>query len=204
MPLRDRLPWREQNRKKRKLAPPSKTTASPVAAAEPTAPGATELSGDQNHDAEQHEQSIATSSLSDATTSKDVGLQYWTLAYAALKLRDEVLVFNYERILAKETKSSIQRVSLTARRSGSTEEQADDVPQTPTRDELVKLIDANIQKAESKSRPIELIDKAAKFVTAIKDFATSVASTNPHAALAWAGVSVLLPVRPTVYIVKAI
>ena len=38
------------------------------------------------------------------------------------------------------------------------------------------------------------VDRIAKAVLFAKDFVTSAASTDPHAALAWAGVSVLLPV----------
>ena len=39
-------------------------------------------------------------------------------------------------------------------------------------------------------------DKAVKIVVAAKDFVSSAVSSEPHAALAWAGVCVFLPVNP--------
>ncbi len=38
-------------------------------------------------------------------------------------------------------------------------------------------------------------DKAVKIVVAAKDFVSSAVSSEPHAALAWAGVCVFLPVN---------
>ena len=43
----------------------------------------------------------------------------------------------------------------------------------------------------------EIGEKIINFILESKDFLTSIASVEPHAALAWAGVSILLPVRPT-------
>jgi N-terminal domain of NWD NACHT-NTPase len=40
----------------------------------------------------------------------------------------------------------------------------------------------------------EQVDKIISAITAAKEFITTAASLEPHAALAWAGVSVLLPV----------
>ncbi len=42
----------------------------------------------------------------------------------------------------------------------------------------------------------EQLDKAAKLVIAVKDFVSVQVSAEPHAAVAWAGVCVLLPVNP--------
>ena len=42
----------------------------------------------------------------------------------------------------------------------------------------------------------EKVDKIVSAIIFAKDFITAAASLEPHAALAWAGVSVLLPVSP--------
>lgn len=110
-------------------------------------------------------------------------LNLWLQAYSALKVQDEDLVTKYEHVIAEETRVHVE---APAPKVGN--------DNNPTSDEVLELIKINIKKAENKSKTIEYLEKAAEVVTATKDFITSAASNEPHAALAWAGVSVLIPV----------
>lgn len=110
----------------------------------------------------------------------------WQEAYAALKARNPNLVSKYEQVLTREAHANLNDTKSVP---------ATSMQQAPTSDELDQLIKINIQKAETQSKAVEVVDKVAKVVTAVKDFIASAASNEPHAALAWAGISVTLPVR---------
>jgi hypothetical protein len=58
---------------------------------------------------------------------------------------------------------------------------------------LVALVSKKLQAVET-SFVRDQVDRVAKVVIAAKDFIASAVSAEPHAALAWAGVCVLLPV----------
>jgi N-terminal domain of NWD NACHT-NTPase len=70
--------------------------------------------------------------------------------------------------------------------------------------QLEKLVDVKRQAVEEARRKLtignetyiikEKVDKIVSAIIFAKDFITAAASLEPHAALAWAGVSVLLPV----------
>ena len=70
--------------------------------------------------------------------------------------------------------------------------------------QLEKLVDVKRQAVEEARRKLtignetyivkEKVDKIVSAIIFAKDFITAAASLEPHAALAWAGISVLLPV----------
>lgn len=61
---------------------------------------------------------------------------------------------------------------------------------------LATLIEKRVQKIQEKewSNATMVYKKTVGMVLFAKDFISQVASNEPHAALAWAGVSMLLPV----------
>jgi hypothetical protein len=62
--------------------------------------------------------------------------------------------------------------------------------------EEINLKQWRVQIGSSSVGVGEKFDNAVRIVIAIKDFVSSAVSSEPHAALAWAGVCVFLPVYP--------
>ena len=109
----------------------------------------------------------------------------WDLAYKNLQRANPILVQNFNLYLG---------LSTTDTEDGNPDySRIDEV----TRKALEGLNDAESSK-ESLNKTSATIRKyfeqAVKLVIASKDFISSAVSANPYAALAWTGVSLLLPV----------
>lgn len=121
--------------------------------------------------------------IGDANNSKDL----WLQAYEALKLREPDLVAAYNRLLAP-TITNFADPSLSP--------------------ELIEtIINSNLQDREADQWVINLGKKSVKvreqgekiikFILWSKDIVSEALSAQPYAALAWSGVSILLPVSCT-------
>ncbi|KAL8740703.1 MAG: hypothetical protein Q9190_006623 [Brigantiaea leucoxantha] len=114
--------------------------------------------------------------------SKDL----WMLAYETLKLRDLDLIVDYENCLAATIASS------------------ENYPQGPLNPELIKaVVERKLQDHEAKKLILHIRGKAIKvreqgekvikFILWSNGFVSAAVSAQPYAALAWSGVSLLLP-----------
>ncbi len=126
------------------------------------------------------------SAIGDAKNSKDL----WLQAYEALESRDKDLVAAYEHQLAG--------LAPTITNSA-------DPSLSP---ELIKtIINSNLQDREAHQwvvnlgkKPVKVREqgeKVIKFILWSKDIVSQALSAQPYAALAWSGVSILLPVSCT-------
>jgi hypothetical protein len=145
----------------------------------------------------------------------------WDRAYEMLRSRDKSLVEKYEKILDDELRASISSkavfgavisvgMSVGLKGEGSTPDITDAattlaVLGTPARQEQMKsLVQQKIKKYEDSawkfkvgSKSVVIRDQTEKFVNAImfaKSFVDSVVASDPHVALAWTGICILLPV----------
>ena len=118
--------------------------------------------------------------IGDAKNSKDL----WLQAYEALELREPELVAAYKRLLAPTIIDSA------------------DPSLSP---ELIEtIINSNLQDREANQwvinlgkKPVKVREqgeKVIKFILWSKDIVSEALSAQPYAALAWSGVSILLPV----------
>ena len=118
--------------------------------------------------------------IEDAKNSKDL----WLQAYEALELREPDLVAAYKRWLAPTSTNSA------------------DPSLSP---ELIEtIINSNLQDREADQwvvnlgkKPVKVREQGEKvinFVLWSKDIVSEALSAQPYAALAWSGVSILLPV----------
>jgi hypothetical protein len=136
--------------------------------------------------------------LQASTTKEDL----WDLAYKLLKndKKKSRLIGNYEGILLEDSTGGSASPSI-AHDVSSTEGQMSRVVQ----DKFQAVQDARWKFAIF-SKEIEVreqFDRAVGAVTWAKDFITQAVSPDPHAALAWAGVCVLLPASPiSVFIIR--
>ena len=123
----------------------------------------------------------------------------WNRAYQELKARDEKLIIKYEACLAYHNKkysaSSIQEPNeMEATIKASSEE--------PHNAQMRALLQAKIEDDEAAVRVLhiggsdfvvrDLVDKALKIIVFAKDFVSAAVASEPHAALAWTGVCILL------------
>jgi hypothetical protein len=151
----------------------------------------------------------------------------WDRAYEMLRARDKSLVEKYEKILDDELRASISSqavfgavtsvgISVGLKEEDSTPNTTNAtttlaVLGTPARQEQMKsLVQQKIRKYEDSawkfqvgSKSIVVRDQTEKFVNAImfaKSFVDSVVASDPHVALAWTGVCILLPVSIPFYV----
>jgi hypothetical protein len=145
----------------------------------------------------------------------------WDRAYEMLRSRGKSLMEKYEKILDDELRASISSkavfgavtsVGMSVGLKGeslspNTTDAATTlaVLGTPARQEQMKsLVQQKIKKYEDSawklkvgSKSVVIRDQTEKFVNAIilaKSFVDSVVASDPHVALAWTGVCILLPV----------
>ena len=119
----------------------------------------------------------------------------WDRAYIALRKREDLkkLMNTYEKVLLENLQGEGSSTgTLASLKASEREEQMS---------RLVKKKVDDMEQAQSKLRlgnkEIKLrpqVDRVVKVVIYAKDFVTSAVSVDPHAALAWAGVCVFLPV----------
>jgi myosin heavy subunit len=120
----------------------------------------------------------------------------WSRAYDLLRSQNESLVKTYEEILATEVSEPASGMSNWMTLSGKEREVA-----------MIELIEKQTQlqthmkwRLRIGSRTIEFqeqFNRIVKLVVLAKDVVTSAVSPSPHAAIAWAGVCIILPVRLT-------
>lgn len=130
-----------------------------------------------------------------ATPADETPEDLWDRAYTALREREDLknLTDTYENVLMENLQGEGSSTCTFADLNASDrEEQMSALVQ--------KKVD-HMEQAQSKLRlgnkVIKLrpqVDRVVKVVIYAKDFVTSAVSADPHAALAWAGVCVFLPV----------
>ncbi|KAF4631978.1 hypothetical protein G7Y89_g6154 [Cudoniella acicularis] len=136
-----------------------------------------------------------------SSSAEDLGPEsLWDEAYSALRKKDSKLIDAYERALLASNDEHQQDVKRTLPNAG----QISSVGGIDRAAQLQKLVDCKLQdinnsriKITVSGKEVVVKDQVRKIVTAIlsaKDFIGSVVSSEPHAALAWAGVLIALPV----------
>lgn len=119
----------------------------------------------------------------DGRQSKDL----WMHAYEALKLRNPELVIAYERHLASAD------ISHTSSASPSlSPELIEAIVKKKLEDREAKRLVVRLGEEPIKVR--EQGEKVIKFIIWSNGFISAAVSAQPYAALAWSGVSILLPV----------
>ena len=118
--------------------------------------------------------------IGDAKNSKDL----WLQAYEALELREPDLVAAYKRLLAPTIINSADP-SLSP-------ELIETIINSKSQDREADQWVINLGKKSVKVR--EQGEKVIKFILWSKDIVSEALSAQPYAALAWSGVSILLPV----------
>ena len=108
-----------------------------------------------------------------------VEVTLWALAYKDLRGSNPELVKEFERLLGIRTTGSIPEINDIAHKA---------------LEELEKF-NASKEKLSNTSGTIrKYFQQAVKVVIASKDFIAAAVAADPHAAIAWTGVSLLLPV----------
>ena len=118
--------------------------------------------------------------IEDAKNTKDL----WLRAYEALELREPDLVAAYKRQLAP-TNTNFADPSLSP-------ELIETIVQSKLQDREAEQWVVDLCKKPVKVR--EQGEKVIKFIVWSKDIVSGALSAQPYAALAWSGVSILLPV----------
>ena len=134
--------------------------------------------------------SINDNNLQDAPNSS--GSRYrederslWASAYAFLQIENPRLVQKFEHCLGISATDNDAEIDGLAQKA------------------LEKIGEAQDSGEKHESSLQKYTKKAIELIIASKDFISSAASVEPHAALAWAGVSLLLPVSyPQALIVR--
>ena len=115
-----------------------------------------------------------------AKNAKDL----WLQAYEALELRESDLVAAYKRQLAP--------TSITSADPSLSPELIETIIKPKLQDREVHQLVINLGKKPVKVR--EQGEKVIKFILWSNDIVSKALSAQPYAALAWSGVSILLPV----------
>ncbi|KAJ5903859.1 hypothetical protein N7504_006242 [Penicillium tannophilum] len=126
---------------------------------------------------------------SDDSTPRDL----WDEAYAILSVEDPGLIEKYENILLNQVKGNgdSSQNHLAPIGSYEREEQLRQIAKSKVEEVNLAQWQVNIG-----SHSVDLrgqFNKAVKIVVAAKDFVSSAVSAEPHAALAWAGICLFLP-----------
>ncbi|KAJ5985268.1 hypothetical protein N7522_012464 [Penicillium canescens] len=133
------------------------------------------------------------SSCISLTQDDNISRNLWDEAYLILSKEDPRLFQRYEEIIATEGDGNgdLGQKNLAATGSYHREEQLRQIAKN-------KIEEINLAqwKVDIGSHSIDVsgqFDNAVKIMIAIKDFVSSAVSSEPHAALAWAGVCIFLP-----------
>lgn len=122
-------------------------------------------------------------------------IDIWKLAYSQLTKREPGLVKHYEQILAEEeSDEGNPSAEGQVTRPGITHSMTRLSALASTK--LAKLDESRLKfRVRSKTFVIkDQVDRVLTIVIAAKDFISSAVASEPHGALAWAGVCILLPV----------
>ncbi|KAL2215752.1 hypothetical protein M432DRAFT_110046 [Thermoascus aurantiacus ATCC 26904] len=133
-------------------------------------------------------------------------MSLWDQAYIALRKEDEGLIVAYEKFLLASRFSQDHHERDETGNKTSTDTQTtpaeNDTGGVLRQEQLKELVDLKIRTVEAARLRIpigkrtlvvrEQIDKVVCAIQYIKDFIQPITSAEPHAAIAWAGVSVLL------------
>lgn len=134
----------------------------------------------------------ALSKLPEDTPQK---VDIWKLAYLRLSEKKPSLVKHYEQILAQE---EAEEADLSTQTQATQPEITDSVTRlTNLASKKLTALDDSRFKIRLRSKTFVVkdgVDQALTVVIAAKDFVSGIVASEPHAALAWAGVCVLLPV----------
>jgi len=119
----------------------------------------------------------------------------WDRAYTALRKREDLkkLIDTYEKVLLENLQGEGTSTNTFASlKASDREERMSALVQKKVDDMELAQSKLGLGNKEIKLRP--QVDRVVKVVIYAKDFVTSAVSADPHAALAWAGVCVFLPV----------
>ena len=124
----------------------------------------------------------------------------WSRAYQELKARDEKLIIKYEACLAHYDK---KRLASTTQKPNELEANIKASSEESHNVQMRALLQAKIEDDEAAVWALHiggsdlvvrhLVDKAVKIIVFAKDFVSAAIASEPHAALAWTGVCILLP-----------
>ena len=118
-------------------------------------------------------------SLLEQTTSEAL----WSQAYSSLKAKEPDITLAYEHCFNSD------------RGSSKPAERMEEIIHRLYNGRRMNQLKITLGGKSLRMR--EIGEKIINFTLESKDFVTSIASVEPHAALAWGGVSILLLVRPT-------
>ena len=124
----------------------------------------------------------------------------WDRAYQELKARDEKLIIKYQACLAHYDK---KRLASTTPEPDEMEVNTKASSEERHNVQMRALLQAKIEDDEAavwalhiggSDRVVrDLVDKGVKIIVLAKDFVSAAVASEPHAALAWTGVCILLP-----------
>ena len=117
----------------------------------------------------------------------------WDIAYENLRKSDERLVLEFEKSLIKESGPKSTTTSNFHDAKGLKRE----IQMAELVRERLKAIDNSKWTLKIGRKTVvvqEQMDRLVKVVAFAKDFVGSIVASNPHGAIAWAGVCILLPV----------
>ena len=109
----------------------------------------------------------------------------WVLAYDALQKSNPELAKKFNYCLGLTTRDTDHKIPVLPSIDGVVEKAIKELNETGGSNEKLKKTSATIRK---------YFEQTIKIVIASKDYISSAVSANPYAALAWTGVSLLLPV----------
>jgi hypothetical protein len=134
--------------------------------------------------------------LAETTKPRDL----WEEAYERLARDNSGLVAQYEKILALE-ECGEEKSSQTAQ---NIHDEASQLRITHSRTRLTTLVKKKLASLDESRLTIKLgsrtlkfkdgVDPVVKVLVAARDFVSGAVVSEPHAALAWTGVCILLPV----------
>ena len=140
---------------------------------------------EQRQQLTQHDHNDNVTATGHATKSEDL----WKQAYDVLELREPDLMRAYNLLLTP-VRTSLTDPSLSP-------EMIEKIVKSKLEDREAKQLVINLGKKSVKVR--EQGEKVVKFILWSKDIVSQALSAQPYAALAWSGVSILLPVRYLVF-----
>lgn len=112
-------------------------------------------------------------------------LSLWALAYKDLREAQPELVKNFSNCLGISTTGTKDGELVYPDIEGAAHEALEEIKQAKASKEKLSRTSATIRK---------YFEQIVKVVIASNDFISTAVSANPYAALAWTGVSLLLPV----------
>ena len=139
---------------------------------------------DTNNEAGQEQDIAETANDKDHPANESKSSSLWDVAYEQLRTSDPDLVLRFQRCLAAMTNQA-EDVAMGPEFADRTVEEA-----------LSRLreaqVERNLHRTSAKVR--KYFEGSVKLVIASKDLISGAVAANPYAAMAWSGISIMLPV----------